>query len=434
MKKRCTASTASSQHDKGQTDRRISGLMQVLEITKSLAVIGDLQTLLQQIENAAQQILGCERATVLVHDSGSDKLFSYVKARREKIQINANQGIAGHCFMTGEVCNIPNAYEDLRFSPATDNASGFRTRNILAFPMYGIQQNIIGVLEGINKTSGIFDAWDESLLETLAAQCGVALHRQFLIDEFMQQQRLQQELSIAEQIQRSLLPESCPQIAGYDIAAWNRSAAETGGDFFDFQALENDQLLFTLADVSGHGIGPALLAAECSALQRAVFSLQADISKGMILINKLLCQNIPEDRFVTAFVAKLLPQSNELQFISAGHGPVLLYRAGQQQIEHLPIQGMPLGIKPENHFGDSVIIRLNRGDMLIAMTDGFFEGQNKSGHCFGIERIAAIVLQNAAIPAAQLIESIYQALLQFCQGLEQADDLTAIIIKNTKDA
>jgi phosphoserine phosphatase RsbU/P len=409
--------------------RQVSDLLQVLEVSRKLASSLDLQTLLTQIEKAAVSVLDCERATVFVHDKQTGDLYSYVHARKEKIRFSANQGIAGACFNSGKLLNIPDAYQDSRFESAIDKRTGFKTRNILATPLVGDNEQPLGVLEVLNKAIGDFDAWDITLLETLAAQCGVAIHRQFLLEEFAKRQRSQRDLAIARQIQRSLLPESAPAMPGFDIAGWSQAAEEAGGDFFDFQPLNSDELLMVIADVAGHGIGPALLAAECCALLRAVFSLQTNIQQGLNYVNQLLCRHIPEDRFITAFIGILNPTAGVLNYISAGHGPIIILRNSNQSAAELPIQGMPLGIMGDYQYDACGSIQFAAGDVLIALTDGFFEWENAEGHSFGYEHVCRAALNSMQLPAAKIIENIYTELLCYAQGTKQEDDLTAIVIK-----
>jgi phosphoserine phosphatase RsbU/P len=408
---------------------QIGDLLQVLEISRNLALNQDLQGLLKQIERAAVTVLNCERATVFVYENNSGELGSLVIDRIDKLRVPADSGIVGSCFNSGRLVNVPDACEDPRFNPSIDLLTGFKTRNILAAPLFGDEQNVLGVLEVLNKTGSGFGEWDEFLLETLSAQCGMAIHRHALMEEFAEHKRVQQELAIAQGIQRSLLPASMPIIAGYDVAGWSQSAEETGGDFFDFHMLDSGHLMLILADVSGHGMGPALLAAECWALQRAVFSWAADYRSSLTQINQLICQHIPSDQFITAFIGRLSAERNGLSFLSAGHGPIFILRVAESRIETLPVTGMPLGIMADNRYEQWQKISFNPGDILLAFTDGFFEWEDRSGNCFGTDRICETVLRHAELPAAAIIERVHRDLLSFAAGARQQDDLTAVAIK-----
>jgi phosphoserine phosphatase len=408
---------------------QIGDLLQVLEIAKNLALNQDLQSLLKQIEQAASKVLNCERATVFVYERETDELSSLVFDRNESVRVSADSGIAGSCFKEGRLINVVDAYEDPRFNPSIDTLTGFKTRSILAAPLLGDKQQVLGVLEVLNKTGGAFAEWDAFLLEALSAQCGVAIHRHVLMEEFAERKRLQQELTIANGIQRSLLPATAPRIEGFDIAGWSQSAEETGGDFFDFHDLGDGRLIMMLADVTGHGIGAALLAAECSALQRAVFTLASDYRSGVTRINQLICRHIPSDRFITAFTGCLNAGDNTLSFLSAGHGPIFLLRVTGNQIETLPVTALPLGILADNQYEEWQTISFNPGDILIAFTDGFFEWEDSSGNCYGTDRICDNVFRFADLPAASIIEFVYRDLLSFAKGTRQQDDLTAVVIK-----
>jgi phosphoserine phosphatase len=412
---------------------QIGDLLQVLEISRNLALNQGLQKLLKQIEQAAVTVLNCERATVFVYEKNTDELYSLVFDRIEKLRIPADSGIAGSCFNGGRLVNVADAYGDPRFNASVDLLAGFKTRNILAAPLFGDKQDVLGVLEVLNKTGGPFGEWDEFLLEALSVQCGVAIHRHALMEEFAERKRLQQELAIAKGIQRSLLPDSAPVIAGYDVAGWSQSAEETGGDFFDFHVLDHGHLMLILADVSGHGVGPALLAAECWALQQAVFSWVADYRSSLTRINQLICRHIPSDRFITAFIGRLSAERNTLSFLSAGHGPVFILRVAESRIETLPVTGLPLGIMADNRYEQWQTISFNSGDILIAFTDGFFEWENQSGNCFGTDRICENVLRHSDLSAAAIIECVHRDLLSFAAGTRQQDDLTAVVIKKLPD-
>ncbi|MGZ8185296.1 MAG: SpoIIE family protein phosphatase [Methylobacter sp.] len=408
----------------------IADLLQVLEISRTLALNQDLQSLLKQIEQAAVKVLDCERATVFVYEKNTHELYSLVSDRAEKLRVSSDSGIVGSCFKSGKLINVPDAYEDPRFNKSIDKMTGFKTRNILASPLLSDNQNVLGVLEVLNKSNGAFDEWDELLQETFSAQCGVAIHRHALMEEFATRKRLQQELTIARRIQRSLLPQSAPIIEGFDIAGWSQSAEETGGDFFDFHTLDDHNLILVIADVSGHGIGPALLAAECWALQRAIFSLAPNYRASLLHINQLLCRHMLSDRFITAFIGCLNPNDNNtLNFLSAGQGPVFMLRVAQRHIETLPVTDIPLGIIANNSYDQWESISFNTGDILIAFTDGFFEWEDPPGNCFGTDRICETVFCNAKLPAAAIIEKVHSHLLSFTKGTQQQDDLTAIVIK-----
>ena len=241
--------------------------------------------------------------------------------------------------------------------------------------------------------------------------------------------RVQHDLEVARSIQQSLLPKSMPQIAGYEIAAWNQPADQTGGDYYDWQFLPGGRVVLGLADVTGHGIGPALLAAVCRAYARASFKSGNGLLAAMGELNSALAADIGEGRFVTLVAAICAPDSSNVEILSAGHGPLLLYKVSHDRIEQTDSQALPLGLLPHLTSAPPVVLELDRGDLLVLATDGFFEWANSKQELFGAQRFGEVMRQSKDKPARELISDLYQAVIEFAGGTPQQDDLTAVIIK-----
>lgn len=410
--------------------RRTEDLEAVLEVTRAMAATHDLETLLPAIERAARQVLRCERATVFLYDADRHELYSRIATGVDEIRFPANKGFAGHVVETGQSVNVPDAYADPRFNPEIDRQTGFRTRNILSVPMHDYSGQLMGVLQVLNKTAGCFEAYDEWLAVALSAQAGVALQRQKLLQEYAAKQKMQRDLDIARSIQQQILPKEPPQIEGYEIACWNRPADETGGDYFDFFHLASGSVAVSVADATGHGIGPALVTAECRALLRASLNDDGDLTRAVSKVNDLLCADLPPDRFVTAFVSLVSPNCNEVPYLAAGHGPSLVIR-DDGQVEQLGSTGLPLGIMQQYPFEMAQPVQLRRGDCLVIVTDGLFEWQDAHGQDYGIERLGQTLSRYRHQPALTMIQQAYEDLLNFVAGEPQSDDLTAVAIKRS---
>jgi serine phosphatase RsbU (regulator of sigma subunit) len=242
-------------------------------------------------------------------------------------------------------------------------------------------------------------------------------------------EHLQHDLDIARSIQQSLLPKSMSQIPGFDIAAWNKPADQTGGDYYDWQALPDGRIVIALADVTGHGIGPALLASVCRAYSRATFGQHSDFLKSMEQINTAIAADVGEGRFVTFVAAILGPSSSQVELLSAGHAPLFLYWLKQDRFDKMEAQGLPLGISPDFLSEPPRVLPFGGGDLLVLCTDGFFEWANAAQELFGSERLENSIRMNRDKPAAQIISTLYEDVLRFAGGTKQADDLTAIVIK-----
>lgn len=410
-------------------EKHIADLQAVLEVSRDLAGTTELRPLLERVESAARHVLECERATVFLYDRDKDELYSQLATGVNEIRFSASLGIAGEVVRTGQVINVPDAYADARFNPEIDRKTGYRTRNILSFPLLGFDNSTVGVLQVLNKSDGAFDPWDEGLVKTFGAQVGVAVQRQALLEQYAEKQRIQRDLNIAREIQQGLLPKEDAKVAGFDVAGWNKPADETGGDCFAYMSLDGGNLAITLADATGHGIGPALVIAECRALFHACVAVSQDLATVVPQVNNLLEADLPGDRFVTAFLGILSPSDSTLTYLSAGQGPLLKYEVEPDTVTELAANGPPLGVIADCSFGEPERWIMRPGDMFVLVTDGFFEWANAAGEQFGTERLSEIIRASRALPSAEIIDRMYEAVLAFAGETLQADDLTAVIIK-----
>jgi len=244
-------------------------------------------------------------------------------------------------------------------------------------------------------------------------------------------EHLQHDLDVARTIQQSLLPTSMPEIEGFQIAAWNLPADQTGGDYYDWQPLPDGKVLVALADVTGHGIGPALLAAVCRAYARTNFNADNGLMAAMERINSSLASDLREGRFVTFVAAICSPGKSAVELLSAGHGPLFVYTLQHDHFEAMNAQGLPLGISSSLMSDPPKILELNTGDMLVLATDGFFEWANANGEQFGDERLEQTIRASKEMHPSEIIAALYKAVIAFSGGTAQKDDLTAIIVKRT---
>ncbi len=414
--------------------KEIEDLRTLLDVSRQLGATIELPELLGSIVQAAIRVLSCERATVFLYDREANELYSVVAEGTQEIRFSADQGIAGDAARTGQIINVPDAYADPRFNQEIDKKLGFRTRNLLTFPLSDFDGTLVGVLQALNKKpeSVSFSDYDENLASTLSAQAGVAIQRQMLLEAYAVKQKQDRDLELARKIQQELLPKSDPSVDGFDIAGWNRPADETGGDSYDFHALSDDRLLLTLADAVGHGIGAALIIAQCRSLLRAVVSTTShDLPATVAQVNELLYQDLLPEQFVTSFVGILDPASAQLTYVSAGQGPLLVYRAAEKNALELPATSLPIAIAPAVPFEAGEPIAFAPGDMLVLVTDGFFEWSRPGdkGDQFGTKRLIEVIRENDQLPAAEIIQRLYSAVHTFAEGSVQDDDLTAIIVK-----
>lgn len=420
----------------GNEVSRTAALERLLEVARRLGATVDLDAMLSAIVDAATDLLNCERATVFLFDATADELCSRIATGIEgspisEIRFPASRGLAGEVARTGQLVNLPDAYADPRFNSDFDKTSGFRTRSMLAVRLVDHDEATVGVLQLLNKRTGHFDARDEEIAGFLGSQAGVAIQRQQLLDHYAQKQKIERDLSIASSIQQGLLPQENPTFAGFDIAGWNRPADETGGDFYDFLHLDDRGLAVLIADVTGHGIGPALIMTEARALFRAALLGGDGLDRAVADVQRLLSMDMPEGRFVTAFCG-LLSSMGDLEFLNAAQGPTLLYCSETDRFEELPTHGLPLALIAEAEYCPAERRCLGDGDMLVMLTDGFYEYERADGESFGNARVEAAIRRLRGRPAEEIVRGLAEDVAAFAGGAPQRDDLTAVICKRCR--
>lgn len=240
---------------------------------------------------------------------------------------------------------------------------------------------------------------------------------------------VERDMAVAQEIQAGLMPSVSPAISGFDVAGMARPAAKAGGDFYDWQPMADGRLVVALADVTGHGIGPALVMAVCRSYSRASAPSAPDPATLISRINELIYEDLSRTgRFITMAIAIAHP-SGEVELVSAGHGPTLLYRAASGEVEVFGGDGVPLGVLEGEQYGPARRFRMERGDVLMLMTDGFMEWARADGKMFGLDGLRTSVQSAASGTAREILGRLDAAAVAFAAGAEQQDDTTAVAIK-----
>jgi sigma-B regulation protein RsbU (phosphoserine phosphatase) len=412
--------------------KQLHDLQKVLDITRSMAAETDVDALLRLIVECGMELMDAERATIFLYDREQNQLYSRIAAGVEGLRIPADRGIAGATVRTDRVIIVPDAYADERFNPEVDRTTGYRTRSILSVPLHDHEGGLVGVMQVLNKREGTFESYDVTLAETLGAQAGVAIQRANLIEHYLEKQQMERAMRIAREIQQDLLPHSAPSIPGFDVAGDSVPADETGGDTYDFMPLADGRWMITVADASGHGIGPALVIAETRAMLRAVSLGGADLRDTLRTANRLLAADLDGSRFVTCFLGSLDPPASAIHYASAGHGPLLFYDYQTEQFRQVPGTAMPLGVDDGTEYTQLNTVRFEPGDFAIIPTDGYFEAASPSGEQFGIQRLMDLARRCCDISAERMIQNFRKAVLDFSGGKKQTDDMTIVVIRRNR--
>jgi len=284
---------------------------------------------------------------------------------------------------------------------------------------------LLGVLYLDSLQPAAFSDLDRQILDALAVEAASVLDNARLVKKVQQQRRLEQELEIARTIQQALLPKSFRPPPQFEVTGVNRPCLAVGGDYYDLLELPPDRITFVIADVSGKGLGGALLTSMLQGSFSAM-ALGEDAARVFAHINRFICAHSAVERYATLFFG-ILDSTGGLEFINAGHPSPLLVRAGRVT-SPFAAKCLPLGLFPESEFtiGSST---LEAGDTLVLFTDGITEALNPQDEQFGIDRLAELVARHAGSRVKELESYILQAVEDFSGGAAQTDDSTLLVVR-----
>jgi sigma-B regulation protein RsbU (phosphoserine phosphatase) len=249
----------------------------------------------------------------------------------------------------------------------------------------------------------------------------------------IEREKMQLSLNLAKEVQQNLLPKSNLKVNGFDIAGKSVYCDETGGDYYDFISIgDNDKhkIGVAIGDVSGHGISSALLMATVRSSLRQRASLTANIATIISDVNRQLVQDVEDSgQFMTLFFLALDTGTRRLEWVRAGHDPGIVYDPGSDAFSELGGSGIALGVDAEWIYEDNKKTDFSNGHIIFLITDGIWEARNKKGEMLGKAPILNAIRQNASSDATQIIDAVFDILDNFTAGAKIEDDITAVIIK-----
>lgn len=411
--------------------KRLSDFKALLEVARSLTAEKDPDNLLGLIMQKSTEAMNAERSSLFLYDSVRDILYTHITMgkKKESIKVPMGVGVVGKAAVERKIVNVPDVSKEPSFNPEVDRKTGFVTRNLLTSPLISHENKLMGVIQVLNKRSGSFSSYDEELVEAFSRLAAVSLDSAHLVDEYLEKKKLENSLQIARQIQRGLFPKQLPRLEKVELAAWCAPCEYAGGDYYDLFMPGENNLILVVADVAGHGIGPALLMSETRALFRSSFLHPTDIYQTLTNTNSFLCEDTGEGRFVTAFVAHIDLEEGKLSYGDAGHGHILFRRQSNGSFEEFSTTSFPLGITSELQMEEAREMKLEVGDLLVLYTDGLTETRNTDGEMFSSERLKELINTGCDLPLDKLLASIKEAHQTYADGIPLTDDVTVVLAR-----
>jgi sigma-B regulation protein RsbU (phosphoserine phosphatase) len=313
-----------------------------------------------------------------------------------------------------------------------------RLRAVVVIPLYAMSRantqesmvnvkrgDFLGILYLDSRRPAAFSKLDRQILDALAADAASVLDNARLVERERERQRLEQEIDIARGIQQALLPRNFPDNPNFAVTGINFPCLAVGGDYFDVFQLSEGRTAFLIADVSGKGLGAAIVTTMLQGALSAM-TLGTDPARVFNHVNRFLCDHSEVGRYATVFFG-ILDQEGHLEYINAGHPSPFLIRHGAAE-EAFTEGSYPVGLVPEAEY-TAACLKLEPGDTLVLFSDGVTEAMDPDEQFFGIPRLKQVLTGQMQCPLEQLQKCVLESVENFTRGAHQADDLTLLIVR-----
>ncbi len=342
--------------------------------------------------------------------------------------IEVSRTLLGRVLESGKAVLTSDAEADENFS-AIRSIHRLRIKAAICVPLL-VRGRVTGVVYGDNREQpGSLKKDHLSILGALASIAAVAVEKMRLLGEYNQKLRIEQALSIARSIQRNFLPTKPATADRLDVYGHSVSCDETGGDYYDYFEMPDSSLGLVIADVTGHGVGPALLMATARSALRVLVRAEPSLEQLLFRMNNLLREDVHDGRFITLFLGSVDVRKGVFRNVGAGHTPPILHRARDGSTQLISSKGPPLGIVAGAKFPAGTELPLAKGDLLLLTTDGIIEAMDKSGDQFGIPRLRAAVARLAKGSAREVVEGVMGEVSAFAGSTDLRDDATLVAVK-----
>ncbi len=398
------------------------------EAASALIVNYEVEELLPKVLELVERAVPSERSALLLREGEGSELE--IKAARglDHQSLVISRTLVEEVLVKNRAVLTVDAQSDDRFEGAQSILME-GIRSVICAPLWN-NKEVIGLVYLDHRFGGrSFGGDDLRLLGLLANMAAVKIENTRLLAEQIEKRRMEEQLAVGAQIQRKLLPDQDPQLAGYDIRGTSQPCYEVGGDYYDFVAKKDGQLAVLVGDISGKGIGAALLMAVLQASVRTLVHRTDEPATLVAELNQVLVENSPSNKFSTLFYGELDPEAHRFTYVNGGHNPPLVVRAGfgVEGMEELDSTGPLVGLIPGARF-EARTIALNPGDTLFVYTDGISEREDNDGEEIGTEGLAKFLAGQSIADSRELI----LGLRRFLEGVgsgDPEDDSTVVVLR-----
>ncbi len=402
-------------------------LKAVLEISHSLAGTVDLKSMLPKILDTLFSIFPhTDRGVILLKDEDSGNMIPAVQKYRrdeEDESVKLSRTILQKVLTDKTGILSADAANDDRFE-ASESISNLTIRSMMCVPLLDLEGEPTGVINlDTQNPLHQFKSDDLDLLQAVAAQAAVSYETARLMNSYIEKQKQDNEMRIASDVQRALLPESLPHVDGYEFYASYDSAQAVGGDYYDCIMLDEDHICVSFGDVAGKGVPGAIIMSRMASVVQNTMAFVHDVEQAVTAINNHMCANAVEGRFVTYVLAVIDLKTHEMTLVNAGHmSPIIRKPDGSITEFDEDTIGLPIGVMEDYPF-EVVKHTIAPGEMVVVFTDGVDEAMNPEGELYTMDRLRDFI-KNGPGRADEMGKAILADVRKHANGRPQNDDIT----------
>ena len=387
----------------------------------------DLDVLLTKLMELSVRIAGAEVGAIVLVEG--DRLITGVEWGLTedvlgRLRTRDGEPLLEAVLASGAPVRVQDASNTEWIDPAT---VGVALESLLVIPLV-CQATTLGLVIVANARESGFDSDGSEILSTIANLAAAAIQNAVLYQSAMEHERISAEMTLASNVQSSMLPSVAPRRPGVEIAGWNIPCDETGGDYYDFVDMGDGRTGIVIGDATGHGMGAALMMFIVRSTLRALLTRGGDLVSIVQTMNDLVEEASESNRFMTLFFGVVDESGRTLTYTNAGHDPPIVYRASTGEFLELPGTGVPLGVLRGSIYRVATVA-LNPGDFWVFGTDGIWEARNEAGEFFGKPRFQRLARELSEMPIDAASQRLRDEVLSFHGSAERRDDITAVLMR-----
>lgn len=391
----------------------------------------DLDTVLRDIVDRSLQVTSAERAILLLGEQSDDLVVRMAMDREGRAlegELQWSRSLVRRCLEEGVAVRsvVQSDQEALELGQSVYD---LKLRAVMCAPMRARNRTVGVIYVDSRAVRREFSSRDLALFGAISAQLAISVENARLHADSLEKVRLQKDVEIARRIQQHLLPPVPKGLGGLQLGMRYVAAEQASGDTYDLLPLSGGRLAVVIGDVTGHGVGAALLTHAVQAALRSYLELIDDAATVVTRINQRLVAGVETGNFMSLLLAIVDPRARTLEYVNAGHPGLLLCR--ESGVTVLEKTGMVLGVVGEQVYRASPKIELAPGDLLFFHTDGVDEAMSPRREMFGVERLQAVLARARSLPAEEVVGAVEEALWQHVGNGAVEDDFTMIALQVT---